>query len=939
MASVLNASIVNASQFPLNDGWTAEVFPETEKTAARKLKNVRLPHNFDDYHGMRGYIHGNLHGSAIYRRSFNVPSLENRRSFLVFEGVGTYLTVRLNGREICTRKPAGRLVSTIETTGIAQEGANALEVVCDHPSEIQDMPWHCGGCSGIGSEGPEPFGLFRKVRFETSDLVRIVPFGVHIWHDKELTKCFVETEVSAVSGCSGPDVYERELLVGCSELGFSAKARLSVPPGGAVTNRMEFALTNFEKWTTKNPKLYSFEVTVGSEKVVERTGFASYRWPIPPCLKTDEGEDEHRFILSGEPVFLHGTCETDNRFGGAVSFADEEIDARCREVVKLGFNAWRDGHEPHDLRYGRHWDETGVVWWPQMSTHVFFDTPEFKRNMLAAIEQWVRERRNSPSVVLWGLQNESVINQDFAEECTALIHRLDPMSGKDGRAVTTCNYGQGTDWNVIQNWCGCYSGELRNYQAELCRTNQLLNGEYGFWRVRGYHSDPDRNYTKSDVWTEEHAAHVLWQKMLRAWDVRDLVCGHFLWTLFSHESPGRARSIIDEGYSIIDKFGPLNNKGLLTLDGRRTVAWYLYRSYGEHFKNGTLEDVRYRRLSEFIEEGRALESPKRTLDSLDLRTDTNLTYYVRLNCGGDVVQDSVGNLWEGDSTAYSHSWAEDADLATPGYTINPLMGSSDVVDGAVVNAAERDAALFGTYRYGRHRLSFALPAPKDADCVLEMYFVEPGSYGRVFDIAVNGMIVAKDFNLGAVPERNVVKREFPVRSDGDGRVVVSFPFVACNQAVVSAIALKGRISDGIVRNRQPGYPYSAGRTWASLRAIVRVNTTSDMLPKGAGIKLAPVTPLAFSRPDRHGMKAVSYILRCASDYAVVMQAKGKVPEGAKMKWRLENMEGDKCFLKGEFAVPTTGGRFEVPLGEFINAGYYVFCYRCDEVTLDSRYMK
>jgi hypothetical protein len=511
------------------------------------------------------------------------------------------------------------------------------------------------------------------------------------------------------------------------------------------------------------------------------------------------------------------------------------------------------------------------------------------------------------------------------------------MSGKDGRAVTTCNYGHGADWNVIQNWCGCYSGEIRNYQAELCRTNQLLNGEYGNWRVCGFHSDPNRNYRKTDAWTEEHCAHVLWQKALRAWDVRDLVCGHFLWTLFSHESPGRAKPRMDEGFSVLDKFGPLGPKGIITLDGRRTVSWYMYRSYGEHFKNGTLDEVRYRPLSEFIAEGRRLETPEKPLEPVDLSVDTNFTYYARLNCGGDAVQDSAGNVWTGDSTAYSHSWPEDADLTTPGYRINPLAASSGVVDGKILNADPKDAALFGTYRYGRHRLRFTLPAPAQEDCVLEMYFVESGSYGRIFDISVNGEVVASGFDLGALPERNVVRREFKVRSDKDGKVVVTFPFVHCNQAAVSAIAIKGmkKASFGV----KAGYPYTEGLSWSALRATVREHTTVDMLPKGAGIKLAPVTPLAFSRPDRHGMKAASFILRCASDYEVVMLANGAVPPGAKMQWRLENPEGDRCFLKGEIAVPTTGGRFTVSLGEFVNAGYYVFCYRAEGVDLDARYMK
>ena len=64
------------------------------------------------------------------------------------------------------------------------------------------------------------------------------------------------------------------------------------------------------------------------ERLRVRTGFATYRWPIPPCVKDKDGNDEHRFLLNGKPVFLHGTCETDNRFGSNVAFDDEKIDAR-----------------------------------------------------------------------------------------------------------------------------------------------------------------------------------------------------------------------------------------------------------------------------------------------------------------------------------------------------------------------------------------------------------------------------------------------------------------------------------------------------------------------------------------------------------------------------------------------------------------------------------
>ena len=939
-AAVLSVYVLAAAAkdtcIDLNDGWSGEM--KSEKGLVLRREAILIPHNWDDYFGMRGFRHGNLHGTATYRRSFRAPPLAGRRSFLVFDGVGTYLTVRLNGKTLCERRPAGRLVTTVETTAAAKDGVNELEVVCDHPSEIQDMPWHCGGCSGIGSEGPEPFGLFRKVRFETTDDVRIAPFGVHVWHDGDCRTAYVETEVT--SGATGG---ERELKVRCDELGIDAAAKIVVPPYGAVTNRMSFAIPNVERWSTENPKLYYFDVSVGDERLRVRTGFATYRWPIPPCAKDKDGNDEHRFLLNGKPVFLHGTCETDNRFGSNAAFDDEEIDARAAELKRLGMNAWRDGHEPHDLRFNRHWDEDGVVWWPQISTHTFFDTPEFKRNFLAAIEQWVKERRNSPSIALWGLQNESVIIEDFARECTELIHRLDPLSGPGGRAVTTCNYGTGTDWNVVQNWSGCYSGEVRDYQHELGRPDQLLNGEYGAWRSLGFHSDPDAPYAKSMPWTEEHAAHVLWQKMLRAWDVRNHVCGQFLWTFFSHENPGRLSTNVEDSYRVIDKVGPLNPKGIYTIWGARVAAWYMYRSYGELLRSGTLDEARYRSLSWYIAEGRRLVSPP-SVPVFAPKAVQGEKYLHRVNCGGDALVDSLGNRWDADSTACSRSWSADADVQDPRLKMDPVLCSQGVVDGGVVNAAAADEALFSTYRFGRDRLSFTFAAPPGCACTVEMYFVEPGSYGRIFDIAVNGSVVASKFDLGAMPERTIVKREFRATATAEGKLVVSFPRVWCNQAVVSAIAVRTADASATVTKTKPGYPESANLTWTALASQVRETTTDEHLPVSEQIKLAPLTPLQTKRlkPEHNAdMEAAAYLFRVASDYTVTMLVKDGDRVGKKVRWSLERPggEGWKVEASGIADVPASGDRFDIKMGTTLNAGYYVFYYRCDGLELSAREMK
>ena len=78
------------------------------------------------------------------------------------------------------------------------------------------------------------------------------------------------------------------------------------------------------------------------------------------------------------------------------------------------------------FEYGKYWDREGILWWTQLSAHIWYDTPEFRENFKTMLRRWVKERRNSPSVVMWGLQNESTLPRDFAEECCDIIREMDP---------------------------------------------------------------------------------------------------------------------------------------------------------------------------------------------------------------------------------------------------------------------------------------------------------------------------------------------------------------------------------------------------------------------------------------------------------------------------------------------------------------------------------
>ena len=145
---------------------------------------------------------------------------------------------------------------------------------------------------------------------------------------------------------------------------------------------------------------------------------------------------------------------------------------------------------------------------------------------------------------------------------------MDPTCGTQ-RLVTTCNGGEGTDWNVVQNWSGTYGGNVDNYANELKQPDQLLNGEYGAWRTLGNHTEAG--------YSEEAQTSILMKKVKLAESARDSVCGQFLWLLNSHDNPGRRQP--DEALRRVDKVGPFNYKGLITPWDQPVDAYYAYQRH------------------------------------------------------------------------------------------------------------------------------------------------------------------------------------------------------------------------------------------------------------------------------------------------------------------------------------------------------------------------
>ena len=757
----------------LNDNWQSLVVGRDSIATT-----INVPHNYDDYYGYRQLRHGNLHGSAIYNKLWNTEKKEGKRYFLQFGGVGTYATVTLNGKTY-PKELVGRTVWTLDVTDALKNGSNELKVLVDHPALQTESPWVCGGCSSEWgfSEGSQPFGIFRPVSLIETDAVRIEPFGVHIWNNAQCDSVFIETEVKNYTNEAQTIELVNKFTQASGKQVFRQATTLTLQPGETRLVKDAERIVNVHRWNLDDPYLYNLATMIKrsgktTDEVRTPFGIRNISWPV---LRKNS---DNRFYLNGKSVFINGTCEYEHLLGQSHAFSPEQIRSRIKQIRNAGFNAFREAHQPHNLLYQQLLDEQGILFWSQFSAHIWYDTPQFRENFKRLLVRWIKERRNSPSVILWGLQNESILPKEFAQECSDIIRSLDPTC-KDQRAITTCNGGEGTDWNVIQNWSGTYGGSVDNYDNELSRTEQLLNGEYGAWRTIDLHGE-----TK---YSEESFTALLEKKARLAEQAFSVgcdsvatnnkgVCGHFQWIFSSHDNPGRNQP--DGALRRIDKIGPLNYKGLTTIWEEPTPAYYMYRQ-------------------------RYIGSQTADHSSTAAERNHNLVkgaegyhYLYRINCGGDAYKDEFGQLWQADDTLYSHSWGQD-------YGMHPYQASqrhiSDDIKGT--NSDE----LFQYFRFGRHRLWYDFPV-SDGKYRVELYFAEPwhGKGGgekddyeglRIFDVTINGETVIDDLDPWAEAGYLGSMKRVVTAKAKNGRLHISFPEVKAGQAIIAAIAIASKEQD------------------------------------------------------------------------------------------------------------------------------------------------
>ncbi|MGB5512591.1 MAG: sugar-binding domain-containing protein [Woeseiaceae bacterium] len=355
-----------------------------------------------------------------YSRRFAVPEkMHGKKIRLIFEGVDYSCSVWLNGTYLGHHEGMFSAFEFDITDIVSYEpwrdGANMLMVKLDPPPKNYR---NCGGkkvnFSGDYFSGLVPFGIWRPVRIEATDHVRIDSIRSDITVPNE-TRAQVELTVELVNHS---DTAQKVSLEG-SLTGKSFESddirfeqEITAEPGKSQV-RTTINVDNARlwwPWDMGEQNLYNLRLSLTQsnqelDNTSEVIGLREITMDFNPGYTRDENEFPWTFRVNGKRHFLRSAC-----WGGQPSFlygrnSLKKYEDRVAMVREANINNLRifGWHPPEVPDFYRLCDELGISVWTNftLATQAYPEDQEFVDGVLHECIATVKERRNHPSQIFW----------------------------------------------------------------------------------------------------------------------------------------------------------------------------------------------------------------------------------------------------------------------------------------------------------------------------------------------------------------------------------------------------------------------------------------------------------------------------------------------------------------------------------------------------------
>jgi beta-glucuronidase len=498
-------------------------------------------------------------GVIWYQRNFDFQPRPNTRTFLHIGAANYKSFVWVNQKRICDHE-GGFTPFDCEVTSALKPGTNFVVIAVDSTRLVDGIP-------SVGIDWFNYGGLTRDISLVTVPTAFIDDYDIHLKHDSTFSASNANTLAGYVH-------------IEGAEAGTSVSVRIpdvgvntTVKTGSDGRATFEVNANKLQLWSPESPKLYQVEIASGEDSLTDVIGFRDIR------------VDGTRILLNGKPIFLQGAnahAEAPYRTGRVCT--DEDVKNIFGFLKDLNANFVRLAHYPHDERMERTADREGIMIWSEIPIwqRISYEKPEVYAKATAMLNEMIRRDRNKASVIFWSVSNETPNNPTRTKFLTDLANearRLDPT-----RPITSALIGpRAKGYEMTQDdpladaldvvgqneYIGWY--EMHPEDADKIKwtlpNKPILISEFGAEAKQGNHGGPDQR------WAEEQQVNV-YQHQFAMISKIPQVRGLIPWVLMDFRSPTRNIPKLQDGF---------NRKGLISEDGKRKQAFYLFqKTYKEH---------------------------------------------------------------------------------------------------------------------------------------------------------------------------------------------------------------------------------------------------------------------------------------------------------------------------------------------------------------------
>ena len=380
--------------------WSEEFFRfETE------AQTVRLPHNVGElalhYSNPSDYA-----GLVGYRRRLKVPvEWQGRRIFLQFDGAAHIATLYCN-RQVVDGHACGYTAFRAEITSFVNFGGDNEIVLRLDTSENASIPPF-----GFVIDYLTYGGLYREAWLDVRPACYLEDVFVYT---PELNRAHVELSVEGEFKGAYLRILDQE-----GSCVFEVKG-----PG----NVFDINLPEARSWSPEDPYLYTCQVVLLDEE--DRPGDSrEVRFGFRTVLFNGEG-----FYLNGEKYFMRG-LNRHQCFPYLGYAAPEHLQREDARILKeeLACNAVRTSHYPQSRYFIEECDRLGLLVFTEIPGWQHIGGAEWKEQAVENVREMVRQYRNHPSIVLWGVRiNESQDDDEFYRLTNKAARALDPSRPTGG---------------------------------------------------------------------------------------------------------------------------------------------------------------------------------------------------------------------------------------------------------------------------------------------------------------------------------------------------------------------------------------------------------------------------------------------------------------------------------------------------------------------------